>query len=149
MANEHGLSPELLKKLTETFHEELNEQRQIITDGLLQLEKIHPSKEKRELLSAVFRAAHNIKGSAFGLGAEKVAEMAHRLESVFGRLQKKELNLSPELIDLALDTLDILPELFQYHSKDSEQVPSTMTALVAQLDNLIDQEKVSPPKTSP
>jgi two-component system chemotaxis sensor kinase CheA len=97
------IDPELLKKLLVTFTEELNEQCQVITDGLLKLEK---NEDVGATIEAIFRSAHNIKGAARGVGVKNVGEIAHHIESLFANIQNKSMAISRTLIDLCLASVD-------------------------------------------
>jgi two-component system chemotaxis sensor kinase CheA len=103
------LDPELLKQLTETFRVELDEQLQVITDGLLFLEKADSaSTEFTTAIDNIFRAAHNIKGTSRGIGVNNVSEIAHRIESLFSAIRKQEIIISPTAIDLCLEGVDAM-----------------------------------------
>ncbi len=100
------LDPALLAQLMAAFRVELEDQLQTITDGLIKLEKRQRKDTRQEVLNEIFRAAHNVKGSARGVGVAKVAEIAHHLESVFSSLRQSNTKPSAALIDLCLETVD-------------------------------------------
>ncbi|MES2217151.1 MAG: hybrid sensor histidine kinase/response regulator [Pseudomonadota bacterium] len=95
--------PDLLKLLVATFTTELEEQTQVMIDSLLQLEK-SPGSSKD--IDTLFRAAHNIKGAARGIGINNVGDIAHQLEDIFSAVRKKELSLDASTTDLMLDAVD-------------------------------------------
>ncbi|MCW8399220.1 chemotaxis protein CheA [Legionella sp. PATHC038] len=112
------LDNEFIKKIVETFKTELQENLITITDGLLQLEKGTKSEEEfQDVLNEMFRVAHNIKGSARGIGAQDVGEIAHPLETLFTAIQKKSIKVSPELINLCLQSIDYMNEAMQCYSE--------------------------------
>jgi two-component system chemotaxis sensor kinase CheA len=99
--------PELLKLLVVTFTTELEEQTQVMIDSLLQLEKSEPeSAELKKHIDTIFRASHNIKGAARGIGINNVGDIAHHLEDIFTAIRKKELLLDAAGIDLVLEAVD-------------------------------------------
>ncbi|MDX1900866.1 MAG: hybrid sensor histidine kinase/response regulator [Gammaproteobacteria bacterium] len=103
------LSPEVLKKLLETFQTELDESLQIIVDGLLLIEKNDkPIEESKPIIEKIFRSAHNIKGAARGIGVNDVADIAHQIESIFSRIQKELVKVSPKIIDICLEAVDAM-----------------------------------------
>ncbi|QEY53005.1 ATP-binding protein [Legionella longbeachae] len=123
---------EFIKKIIETFKTELHENLITITDGLLQLEKGTDSEQDfQNLLEEIFRVAHNIKGSARGVGAVDVGEIAHYLEALFAAIQKKKIEISSEIINLCLQSIDYMNEAIQCFS---EQRP-----LSFDLDNHLQQ----------
>ncbi|WP_133137362.1 chemotaxis protein CheA [Legionella rowbothamii] len=114
---------EFLKKIVETFKSELQENLMTITNGLLQLEKRENSEDDRQhLFTVIFRAAHNIKGSARSIGAIDVGEIAHQIETLFAEIQQKRIEISPEIIDLCLQSIDFMNEAMRCYSED---IPST------------------------
>jgi two-component system, chemotaxis family, sensor kinase CheA len=107
-----------IKKIAETFKAELQENLITITDGLLQLEKgITSEQDFQNLLKAIFRIAHNIKGSSRGIGANEVGEIAHHIESLFAAIQKKSVKISPELINLCLQSIDYMNEAMRCYAE--------------------------------
>ena len=93
------IEPEILA----TFKLEFEEQLQIITDGLLRLEKGLRKGARQKVLDEVFRAAHTIKGAAQSVSAKNVAEIAHQVESLFSILRKENTEPSLEWVDLCLE----------------------------------------------
>ncbi len=104
------LDPEIMAQLIAVFRVELEEQLAIITDGLIALEK-GSAAEPASQLDPMFRAAHNIKGAARGVGVVDLAELAHALESLFARFKRAGVAPSAALIDLCLASLDRMREL--------------------------------------
>lgn len=103
-----GLDQELLRQLMETFAIELEEQIQLITDGLLMLEKGAQEDARQHILDGVFRAAHNIKGAARGVGLTDISDISHHLESMFAILKRQNANPDGAVTDLALESLDAM-----------------------------------------
>lgn len=97
------IDPKLMKKLLVTFTAELDEQCQLITQGLLALEK---NSDIPSVIESIFRSAHNIKGAARGIGIKDVGEIAHHIESIFAKIQNKSLIVSRPLIDRCLQAVD-------------------------------------------
>ncbi len=107
------LEPEIIQQLLAAFAVELEEQLQVVTVELLQLEKGLPPERKVSAYDTVFRAAHNIKGAARGIGADAVAELAHQLESLFSRLKRSGDNPPPALVDVSLAALDGMRSIYK------------------------------------
>lgn len=110
---------EFLQKIIATFKIELQENLINITDDLLQLEKgVKSEQEFSELLEELFRSAHNIKGSARGVGAVNVGEIAHHLETLFAAIQNKSVNISPGIINICLQSIDYMNEAMRCYSEE-------------------------------
>lgn len=98
-----------LRKLLDIFRTELREQLDIISDGLVRLEKRDPDQVAD--LNACMRAAHNVKGGAGSIGIPLLGDIAHRLESIFEALGKGTREPSSELVDLCFGALDQIREI--------------------------------------
>lgn len=115
LASNHGLA----KKIVETFKIELHEQLVVMTNDLLQLEKrTLPKQEFQDVLKEIFRIAHTIKGSAQGIGATDLAEIAHHVEHLFEVFQNKPISFSPQLINLCLHSVDYMNEALQSYDEE-------------------------------
>jgi chemotaxis protein histidine kinase CheA len=92
-------NPELLA----TFTEEARERLDSLAAGLLKLETGPPS---RSAISALFRDAHTLKGSARMLGLSGLVALAHEAENVMSALRDRRLTANAELVDLLLAATD-------------------------------------------
>lgn len=141
------LNAELLQQLVEVFKIELDEQIHLITDGLLQLEKRPTGEKRRQTMEGMFRAAHNIKGAASGVGVQDIAKISHHLESVFSVMKRQESEPPAGLIDLCLTSLDKIREAMAAFS-GNRPVDFDIQALLNQLDALhLGQKPDRPPAT--
>lgn len=129
------LNAELMQQLVAVFRVQLEEQIQLITEGLLQLEKGATGEQRKHTMEGVFRAAHNIKGAARGVGIQDIAEISHHLESVFSEIKRQESEPPAELIDVCLASLDKLREAMTAFG-ENRPVNFDMRALLSQLDAL-------------
>lgn len=103
------IDPSLLKQLIETFQVELDEKLQLITDGLLTLEKNMGNEQvTQSTVEVIFRASHNIKGTARSVGCVDIGEIAHHIESLFSAIQKKEKVITVQWIDLCFSAVDAM-----------------------------------------
>ena len=140
-----GFDPELLKQLLDTFSIELEEQLQLIIEGLLQLEKATlEKKEQTKTIETIFRAAHNIKGTSRSLNINNVADIAHHIESLFFSIQKKTLTTSPTIIDLCFEAVDRMRLAMQFFLAEqplSFDLPELLDRLEKGEPKKIEQEK--------
>jgi two-component system chemotaxis sensor kinase CheA len=90
------------------FLEETEEQLELLEAGLLKLEREGPDPE---VMGALFRAAHTVKGSSAAVGHQNMAACTHALESVLDRLRRGELHPTPALVSVLFRTLDVLREM--------------------------------------
>jgi two-component system chemotaxis sensor kinase CheA len=64
-----------------------------------------------EILNAIFRSVHTIKGASGFLGLTKVQELAHMGENILDDLRKGRIPVSPEVMELLFETEDTLKVL--------------------------------------
>ncbi len=95
---------EVPAEILEFFQPEAEEHLQIVSDCLLSLEANHSPEE----INKLFRAIHTVKGSAAQVGLKRLGGIAHRVEDLIGRLREGEIEPSPHVIDLCLESVDIL-----------------------------------------
>ncbi|QTN23619.1 chemotaxis protein CheA [Rhizobacter sp. AJA081-3] len=117
------------------FISEAQEQIASIEQLLLQLED---APDDRELLDALFRCAHTVKGSAGIFGLDAVVAFTHHVETLLDRLREGEIALTPELSTLLLQSNDQIRLLVAQASGDSDdaQGAAARAALVTRLGAL-------------
>jgi two-component system chemotaxis sensor kinase CheA len=81
------------------FISEAQEQIEAFEQLLLQLED---APQNRELLDALFRCAHTVKGSAGIFGLDAVVAFTHHVETLLDRLREGQVTLTPDLSTLLL-----------------------------------------------
>lgn len=62
----------------------------------IDLENDHGNKK---VIANIFRIIHTLKGNALGMGYEKIADLAHVMEDIFGAIKEGEVSLDRELVD--------------------------------------------------
>ena len=118
-----------LNRFRETFFQESAEHLAEMEAGLLRLDQ---GTFDPELLNAVFRAAHSIKGASGMFGLEDVSRFTHALESLLDRLRSGGISVTAKLTDLLLRSNDLLRELLAAASIDAA-APARMQAVLEEL----------------
>ncbi|QIL71444.1 chemotaxis protein CheA [Diaphorobacter sp. HDW4B] len=90
-----------------------------------------------EQLNAIFRCAHSIKGGAATFGFADIAELTHQMESLLDRVRRRELLLSPELVDVLLDAADLSRSLLARHQDEESAEPPATGDLVRRISDLM------------
>ena len=75
--------------------------------------KLEASPGDLVLINEIFRAVHSIKGSAGFLGFNRLVEVAHQAENILNKLRQKEMQATPEAIDIILESVDVLKRLIK------------------------------------
>jgi two-component system chemotaxis sensor kinase CheA len=112
------------------YQVEVQESLDSAEEGLLQLEE---SPHDQELINAVFRDLHTIKGSSGMNGVDNVAAFVHKLEDAYDRARDGLLAVNAELIDVALQSLDYVRQLIAVQ----DDINQTDTALAQRLQQRI------------
>ena len=115
------------------FRDETEELLQTIDSDLLRLEQLVGGALDLEIVNALFRGLHTVKGSAGMLDFKDVQEVAHKLENIFDLLRKDRMPLSDGCINLLFEGRDILTDLV--HAAVGEgDAPAGVAMFIARLD---------------
>lgn len=99
-------SPDLSQmSMLELFRQEAETQTQVLSAGLLQLERNPTATDQ---LEACMRAAHSLKGAARIIGLQAGVNVAHVMEDCFVLAQQDRLLLRRKHIDVLLKGTDLL-----------------------------------------
>jgi two-component system chemotaxis sensor kinase CheA len=109
--------------LVQTFRAEAEEIFGRMEQALVALEG-RPGDE--ELLHALFRDAHTLKGSAGLVSFDVVRDVAHDLESVLERLRTRTLAVSDRLVTLLLRSVDVLRDAVADAGSGSGAIPEAV-----------------------
>jgi len=134
----------------EILQDFLVEAGEILDDLGNQLVDLENASDDPEMLNAVFRGFHTIKGGASFLSLEPLVALCHRAEDVFNALRNGEREVDAQLMDIMLPVLDSLNDMFD-SLRDGEEPdeadPEQLKALDALLGNDIAAEPA--PETKP
>jgi len=90
------------------FMDECREHLQTLNQVLLELEH---NPDNSSLLDQIFRAAHTLKGASATMGFNKMANLTHAMEDVLSKLRSKEVNVTPEIVNILFEAVDLLESL--------------------------------------
>ncbi|MSM39778.1 MAG: chemotaxis protein CheA [Geobacter sp.] len=96
------------QELLDGFLTETTELLEKLDDDLVTLEK---TTGDTELLNRIFRSIHTVKGASSFLGFELLVKVTHKTEDVLNRLRKGELVVTPEIMDVILESVDLVKVL--------------------------------------
>lgn len=102
-----GLGIEASAEEIRIFLEEADEQILTLEEGIMELEKNEGALDQ-ELLQAIFRAAHTLKGSSAALGHTDMAKLTHEMENLLDQLRKGTREVTPDFVDVLLEGIDAL-----------------------------------------
>jgi two-component system chemotaxis sensor kinase CheA len=90
------------------FMAETEDHLQVLEEGLVKLEQ---EVDDPELIQALFRSAHTLKGMAGMIGHTRLVKLTHALETGFDGIRKKTFSISSSFIDICLKSIDALRTL--------------------------------------
>lgn len=126
-----------------TFIEESRDLLQQMEDALL---KIEQNPEDADLVNAIFRAAHTIKGSAGLFALDHVVGFTHVAESVLDKVRSAELAIDAALVALFLESRDHIGTLIEHVAAGGEPGQDTHSrghGLLARLKTYLEGEAQS------
>ena len=108
-----------------------------------QLVELEQSPDDNDLLNAVFRGFHTIKGGAGFLSLTALVDVCHRAEDIFNLLRNGEKQVTPQLMDTILPVLDVLNHQFD-SLRALEEPEAAEAALLQQLEALAHPDAEAP-----
>ena len=131
----------------QTFVIESRELLEAMEEALL---KVEQAPDDADLINAIFRAAHTIKGSAGLFGLDHVVAFTHNAENVLDQVRAGKLSISAKLVALFLDVCDhmnVLIDRVADGDEPSQEIHSQSQQLASQLKSLSAQRIESEDKT--
>ena len=107
------------EEILQDFLVEAGEILEQLSEQLVELES---RPDDADLLNAIFRGFHTVKGGAGFLQLHELVECCHIAENVFDILRKGERHVDSELMDVILEALDAVNGMF---SEVRERAPIT------------------------
>ncbi|WP_061241360.1 chemotaxis protein CheA [Ectopseudomonas composti] len=116
------------EEILQDFLVEAGEILEQLSEQLVELES---RPDDMNLLNAIFRGFHTVKGGAGFLQLNELVECCHIAENVFDILRKGERRVDSELMDVVLEALDAVNGMFGEVRERREPTPATPELLAA------------------
>lgn len=126
------------------FVEEASELIDKLEVTLLELEK---NPEDPSLIQQVFRVMHTLKGNSSMFGFDLIDKFTHNLETVYDLIRNNQLQLTPQVLNVTLSSVDHLKAMLDENNYDDPDFLTTHSGLIAKIDQLININK--PEETVP
>lgn len=130
------MSYDLDEDILQDFLVEAGEILELLSEQLVELEN---NPEDRDLLNAIFRGFHTVKGGAGFLSLTELVETCHGAENVFDYLRNGQRSVTPSLMDTMLRALDTVNEQFRAVQEHQPLQPAE-PQLIAELHDLCKPE---------
>ncbi len=131
------MSFEVDEDILQDFLVEAGEILEQLQEQLVELEN---NPEDTDLLNAIFRGYHTVKGGAGFLALTELVEICHGAENVFDTMRNGQRTLTHELMDVILQATDEVVSMFE-DVKAREPLSAAPAELVELLHKLSEPEK--------
>jgi len=138
------MSFEADEEILQDFLVEAGEILELLSEQLVELEN---DIDNAELLNAIFRGFHTVKGGAGFLALNDLVDVCHGAENIFDLLRNGQRTVNAELMDTILSALDTVNDMFAL-VKNREPLVAADAALLAELHRLSKPEGQEPPTPS-
>ncbi|RMR03136.1 Chemotaxis sensor histidine kinase CheA [Pseudomonas syringae pv. helianthi] len=145
---EHPMSFGADEEILQDFLVEAGEILEQLSEQLVELES---RPDDADLLNAIFRGFHTVKGGAGFLQLHELVECCHIAENVFDILRKGERRVDSELMDVVLEALDTVNSMFG-QVRERTDVTAATPELLAALSRLAEPQsadEVAEPEPEP
>ena len=126
----------------EILQDFLVEAGEIIEHLSEQLVELEQRPDDRDLLNAIFRGFHTVKGGAGFLQLNAMVDCCHITENLFDILRNGDRSVTPELMDVVLQALDTVTQQFRQLQNGEEPSPAEPT-LIHNLELLVAGEELN------
>ncbi|MEO1974981.1 MULTISPECIES: chemotaxis protein CheA [Salipiger] len=117
--------------IRDTFFEECEELLEALVEGLSSMEA---DAGNMEVVNAVFRAVHSIKGGAGAFALDRLVNFAHTFETVMDKVRSQELTVDEELMLLFHRSGDQLADLVEAARDEREPNAESEAAILKELE---------------
>ncbi|TNF81341.1 chemotaxis protein CheA [Pseudomonas sp. ICMP22404] len=124
------------EEILQDFLVEAGEILEQLSEQLVELES---RPDDADLLNAIFRGFHTVKGGAGFLQLNELVECCHIAENVFDILRKGERRVDSELMDVVLEALDAVNSMFS-EVRDRSPITAATPELLAALSRLAEPQ---------
>ena len=124
----------MLDKINSVFFEEASELLEQLEGHLLSLDE---NPNDKEIVAAVFRAMHTIKGSSGMFGFDEISKFTHEVENTFDMVRNGSAPVTKDLISLTLKARDHIRLLLDSktpgeHSAESQELINDFRTFMSQ-----------------
>lgn len=123
--------------IRDTFFEECEELLEALVEGLSGMEDVPGD---TEIINAVFRAVHSIKGGAGAFGLEQLVGFAHVFETVMDKVRGNQRAVDATLMALFHRAGDHLSDLVEAARDETDADEESESALVTELEAYLGPE---------
>lgn len=128
-----------MNQYLEIFIDESKEHLQEMNQILLDLEN---QPDNLELLDAIFRIAHTIKGMAGTMGYTRITNLTHKMENVMHEIRSGDVDVKEEIVDILFECFDALEEYVENLIMTGEEGSLDTDNLIAKLSTVLEGKPI-------
>ncbi len=112
------MRPKKQNQMLKEFVPEAEELIDVLHQNLHQIEAM-PDKDAvgPDMVNAIFRAAHTLKGMSGMVGLNKVCEVSHHFEDILDKIRMGKASFTPAILNLLIDGIGLLQALIKAASQ--------------------------------
>ena len=130
------------EEILQDFLVEAGEILELLSEQLVELEQ---RPDDKELLNAIFRGFHTVKGGAGFLQLNAMVDCCHVTENLFDILRNGQRNVTSELTDVVLQALDAVNLQFE-QIQNGQEISAADPELIKNLECLVAGEDINTEK---
>jgi len=100
------------------------------------LVELEATPEDLELLNGIFRVAHTVKGASSFLNFDILTHLTHHMEDVLNKARHGELIITPNVMDVVLESIDLMKQLLYIIRDTSSDAGVDVAECVIKLDKI-------------
>ncbi len=124
-----------LDEMESIIEEFMVETKEIVNALDANLVKLEREPDNLNLLNEIFRGAHTMKGAAGFLGFNELMKLTHKMEDILNKLRKAELSVTPDVMDILLESVDFVKLTLQ-DITDKTQGRTDTSGIIGKLESL-------------
>ncbi len=128
------------EEILQDFLVEAGELYENLNEQLVELER---DPHNADLLNAIFRGFHTIKGGAGFIGVTPLVELCHRAENLFDKIRNGEREYAGGNVDVVLQAYDVIGRMIQALQAGERELEAADVSLLAELDAAVKGEMAS------
>lgn len=124
-----------IEQFHSVFFDESDEHLDDMEQLLMSLDVEAPDPEE---LNSIFRAAHSIKGGSGIFGFDALMNLTHVMENLLDKARNNELQLTADIVNVLLETLDVLKATLDAYRNASDVPEDEIAQRIVVLNNAIE-----------
>lgn len=119
------------------FIEEATDLINNLEEALLSLER---NKADKELIAAVFRIMHSLKGGGGMFGFDDISSFTHNLETIYDEVRSGRLKVTADLLGITFSSVDHLRSLLDPNALKNDQINKNHSILLGKINAFLKQD---------